>query len=508
MVSGLRRSALIAVAAVACGAGFHFYPDDPLEHEPPPVPVGKLPVRMIDDGFDLLMRSFQRRDRTPPRAGNINTIDEVPDGAWFINRPDDAPLVQGDPPSFAGPWKIVRAKTEGSTPGFEVRDSRKKKYLLKFDPPTNPSMTAAADVIGSHFFRAFGYHVPDNHIVVFDRSQVVVEPGAPVYDASGIKRPMEEADIDKLLAGVHRRLDGKFRALASKFIEGEIIGPWLYHGTRSDDPNDLVPHEDRRELRGLYVFAAWLNHHDATALNTLDAIVEENGIRYVKHYLIDFGSILGAGSLDANDPQNGFVYQFDRGHAMREVASAGLYVPRWQRVKYPNLPEVGRFESEVFDPLHWKPVYANPAFENRLPDDTFWAAKKLMRMPEASIRAIVATGRYEDPLSEQQIVRTLLERREKLTKAFFSSVLPFDRFRIESGRIVYEKLSPKPASGYHWYTFDNARGRVTRLDGEDGVKAPVGKGEYLAVEITGTPPSKKVWVYIRNGAVIGIRREW
>ncbi len=48
-------------------------------------------------------------------------------------------------------------------------------------------------------------------------------------------------------------------------------------GTRSDDPNDLVPHEHRRELRALRVFGAWTNLVDWKAGNTLDTLVEENG---------------------------------------------------------------------------------------------------------------------------------------------------------------------------------------------------------------------------------------
>ena len=39
-----------------------------------------------------------------------------------------------------------------------------------------------------------------------------------------------------------------------------------------------MPHEDRRELRGYGVFAAWLNHVDAKAINSLDTLVtDENG---------------------------------------------------------------------------------------------------------------------------------------------------------------------------------------------------------------------------------------
>ena len=65
--------------------------------------------------------------------------------------------------------------------------------------------------------------------------------------------------------------------MASRFIEGKLAGPFNYQGMRSDDPNDIVPHEDRRELRGLGVFAAWLNHHDTRAINSMDSLVVENG---------------------------------------------------------------------------------------------------------------------------------------------------------------------------------------------------------------------------------------
>jgi hypothetical protein len=84
-------------------------------------------------------------------------------------------------------------------------------------------------------------------------------------------------------------------------FRGKPIGRIRFYGTRPDDPNDIVEHEHRRELRGYGVFAAWLNHVDAKAINSLDTLVTEKGRSYVRHNLIDFGSSLGSGGVAAAD---------------------------------------------------------------------------------------------------------------------------------------------------------------------------------------------------------------
>ena len=65
--------------------------------------------------------------------------------------------------------------------------------------------------------------------------------------------------------------------IAGRLLPGKILGGYQYAGARSDDPNDLVPHQHRRELRALRVFGAWTNLTDLKAANSIDALVTENG---------------------------------------------------------------------------------------------------------------------------------------------------------------------------------------------------------------------------------------
>ncbi|HEY6987626.1 MAG TPA: hypothetical protein VH369_04545 [Bryobacteraceae bacterium] len=519
------------------GSAIRIRRDDPIWREPAPISVGKLSKRQINDTYDQLENMFlhpgRARDGGPERALETNTLDEVPDSAWYTNRHgrhrmtmDELLRGPGNQRApAAGPWTILGAKNEGVTPGFVIRDRAKHTYLLKFDTPRAPNSTTASDVIGSKIFYALGYNTPENYIVTFARDRLEIGPNATVTEINGAKRPMAAYDVERLLEQVYRREDGSYRALASLYITGDLLGPWLYYGTRSDDPNDIYAHENRRDLRGLYVFAAWLNHYDATSLNTLDTVVEENGTRFVRHYLIDFGSILGSSAVGSRDPRDGFVYQYDFGFAWKEALSFGLYAPEWQRADYPELPEAGRFESETFDPLNWKPIYQNPAFENRLPDDTYWAAKQVMAFTNQEIRRLVETGEYEDPKTIDYLTRILIERRDKIGRAFLSTVLPLDGFAVRNGRLTFEDLAVK--YGFReplrvkaaWFFYDSRGGRGKPLAGHDlqlpPALASAAAGTLVSAVLRPDLPAcnQSVLVVLRKSAqadweVVGASRTW
>ena len=484
------------------------------------IDVKTISKHKLNDQYDFLIHTFGKRgERTPQRALNINTLGEVPDSSWFQNRHGKArmsveDLVRGpntgNGPSTDGPWVVVGAKTEGITPGFRIRDSRGDVYFIKFDPPQNPEMATAAEVISTKFFYAMGYNVPENYIAFFTRQQLRADQKATITDGLGRERRLEESDLDQILQKVHRSTDGRYRAVASKQLRGTPIGPFQYWGTRPDDPNDIFPHEHRRELRGLRVFAAWLNHDDSRAINSLDVLVGEPGHRHVRHYLIDFGSTLGSGSVSAQKHRAGWEYMWEPSTTFKRIATLGLWDRKWISVSYPNYPSIGRFESTWFEPQNWKPEYQNPAFTNATDEDSYWAAKIVMSFTGEEIRAIVQTGQLSDPEAEEYLVNTLMERRDKIGRYWLTRKSSFDNFSFEDGALQFRHLASefdlkrRPEFVGAWFLFDSNSGAATATEGAGSLPA----GKHFLVEITSNEGKVKVYIGNRNDRleVVGVER--
>jgi len=446
--------------------GQKFYSDDPIVRDRDnQVDVTEIKKYKLNDQYDFFKLSFSSPgDRSMGPAANANTLGEVPASSWFQNRHGMSAmslseLTKGpntsNGPSNEAPWVIISAKTEGVTPGFRILDARGDIYFVKFDPIENPEMSTAAEVISTKFFYAVGYNVPENYITFFKRDQLQIDDKAKI----------SEEELDNLLKRVYRRRDGVYRAMASKLLDGSPVGPFQYFGTRPDDPNDIFPHENRRELRALRVFAAWLNHDDSRAINTLDMLVKEDGKRHVKHYLMDFGSTLGSGSTNPQKPRAGWEYLWDPKPAFLRMATLGLWDRSWVHVKYPKHPSIGNFEATYFDPEEWKPEYPNPAFLNMTNQDAYWAAKIVMSFSETDIRAIVRSGELSDPEDEEYLVQVLIERRNKIGATWLTRLSSFDEFELtDEGQLKFEHLASyydfkrRPECQLSWFRFNNKTG--------------------------------------------------
>ena len=311
---------------------------------------------------------------------------------------------------------------------------------------------------------------------------------------------MRQSDLDEVFRRSERSADGSYRAVAGKGLPGTILGGFKYVGTRPDDPNDIVPHEHRRELRALKVFGAWTNLVDMKAGNTVDTIVQENGKAVVRHYLQDVGSTFGSGANAPREYEEGWEYLFEGSPMMKRLATLGFYIRPWQTVDYDEYPSIGRFEAEAFDPVEWKPRVPTAAFLHARPDDNFWAARRVMAFSDEMIRAIVKTGDFSDPAAEKLLADTLIARRNKIGQAYLPAVNPLVSFSLDnSGALTFSNaataasLAPAPL-GYtaSWSTFDNltnqsqpigstTTGQNERVLAPSGL--PTGEGSFVKVQV-------------------------
>jgi hypothetical protein len=522
-----------------------FYSDDPVLVDGALIDVSEKPAELeLSDLYDRFHHIFRDPGKSPhgTEAQSVNTLDEAMDGNWFVNRHGSKRMSleelvrgpnRGEPPNPEETWTVFRSKSQGITPGFEIRDESGDRYVIKLDPVEVPELASAAEVIATKIFYALGYHVPENYIVRIHPDRFTIEPGTQVEDKFGDKSALTHFRFHRIIRRIPRLPDGRMRVTASEYIPGIPIGHRRYFETRSDDPNDVIPHEDRREQRGLRLFAAWLNHDDTRAQNTQDTWVEDGGKHTVRHYLLDFGSTFGSGSVDMQLPHLGFHYWLDRPLVKKNLTGFGFHVPEYRKADWPEFPEyesVGRWESQLFDPVKWRNDYPNPAFVRMTARDAFWAAKILMKFTREELAAIVETGEYSDPEDARYFLDVLLERQLKCGRFGINALNPLDEFRVRQGALEFVNLSERygfvvgeTRYEVQWFAFDNETGARRELSSKNPQRetrsslprAP-SQESFLLAEIRSIHAdyphwSQSIGVYLRPGGagydVVGIERE-
>src|SRR5262249_54828742 len=140
-----------------------------------------------------------------------------------------------------------------------AKDAKGETWFLEFDPSYFPEGATGAVQVATKLFWALGYNQVESYLTTFDPKRVEFDPKATIRRPSGKRTRFTQDDVNAILEHVPGNADGKFRVIAGRLLGGKILGGFQYAGTRPDDPNDVVPHEHRRELRALHVFGAWTN---------------------------------------------------------------------------------------------------------------------------------------------------------------------------------------------------------------------------------------------------------
>lgn len=394
---------------------------------------------LIENSLDL-SRQYRKLTGRMHEAVNADVFGNVPNSSWFTNRHgltrmSREDIARGpntiDGPDMSGPWIVTRAKTEGVTPGFFIKDAKGETFVIKFDPTLHPELATGAEMVATKFFHALGYYVPENYLVTFHPSILKIKDGLEYKDAQGKRHAFTPELLEQVLTRVSLRQDGTIRAIASRLLPGKPVGPFSYKGRRKDDPNDLIPHEHRRELRGLKIFAQLFNHFDTKDHNTLDVLVDEDGRRFIRHYLIDFGSTLGSDGDEPKAPYKGYAYVLDLEQAMVSLFTLGLRRWSWEYADLQGIPSaIGYFEADLFDPPGWKPLHGNPAFDNMTYADAAWACNILADFTKDDILACVEAAEYSDPEATRYLAEALWTRRAKILKYYSGKVSLLGNFAI------------------------------------------------------------------------------
>jgi hypothetical protein len=524
----MRRSQ-IAILSITFAAAFsawggpvsttspRFFPDDPIAREPESQDAANAARSDVEDLYEMTVNLFVNPGYKPSgfRAKDLNTIDEVSDSSWFTNRIGTRPVgideivrgpIVGAPPDPSR-WVVIRPKITGAHPGITAKDVNGETWFLEFDPGYYPEAATGAVVMATKFFWALGYNQVESFLTTFDPKRVELDPQATVRRPNGKRTPFSRADLDELLERIARRPDGSYRVVAGRLLPGRIIGNFRFEGTRPDDPNDLVPHEHRRELRALRVFGAWTNLTDLKSGNTLDSLMTENGRTIVKHWLQDVGSTFGMNN-DLHEWDLGWEHFVERNSTLKRLASFGFALSPWQTVHYVERPSMGKFEGDRFDPRTWRPQTPTTAYLELRADDAFWAAQRVGAFSDDMIRAIMHTGELSDPDAERLLGDIMIKRRNTILRTYLPAINPIVLPQLEDDHLTFENAAvnadvARAPDAYRasWFEFDNAtggarllsetRGTATTMDAPPGMPRAV--GSYVEVAISADSKEHPAW---------------
>jgi hypothetical protein len=147
-----------------------------------------------------------------------------------------------------------------------------------------------------------------------------------------------------------------------------------------------------------------------------------------------------------------------------------------------------------------------------------------MAFTDADIRALVEAGQYSDPAAADYLSKVLIERRDKIGRAYFQKVLALDNVHVTGSELRFDDLLVKHGFSapreyaISWSRFNNEDDIHENLTAENTFRLPrewdnAAAGSYYAAMIRAkSDETKTVRVYLRKrdgeAQVVGIERAW
>lgn len=442
---------------------------------PTPVPAARDPSEAT-----LLAEALIRRrmvsaldPRRAPDAADVNAQDHVPASTWIRHVEEKtSPLGPSDGP----PQMPLRVREAFGSDRLAVTDARGIAYQLLVDAPKYPGLRTGAAAAASRLVRGLGYIVPE--------AWVIEVPEALLHgDEAG----------QRCLARAYTTPSGNRRVAAMRWPVGIDLGPTPQSGVRSDDPNDTIPHADRRSLRALRVVAAWLHLVDVGPEITRDVYVGVRGAGHVVHVVFGLEDALGVGGVISS----GASSTDPIGDPLTNLWSFGFASVLTKQTKSPWVG-VGNL-GVVFDPEDAHTAWPYEPVIRTQPADGYWMAKRIAALPDAAVEQAVDAATIENPASRAHFLEVLQIRRAAVVKHWSSLVTPCEAVRVTRGELVVRdnairwKHVTADASSYSVSYYDDEGRRVA-----DTIEIPAAGVE------TKVPVPTLPYVVVR---VVAVRRE-
>lgn len=455
-----------------------------------------------------------------PDAGDVNSLDEVPRSSWFQPPSVLNATTMARRPGSASPPKppltVLAEPPRAGRSGFSVVDARGQIYELRVDPADRPGMKTAAEAIASRLAWAFGYRTPEVFVTRVGLQDFVTDERSKRGDGTLV-------DFEALLRTGPPPVGNRYRVSATAWPAGIDVGPSPIATTRDDDPNDLVPHRDRRTLRALQVFGAFVKLRRIGPHSIADLYVGPHGQGHLEHYLVGLDAALGAADVvRPGDPEP----EIPALSPLVSLVTLGLARAPKRVPTQTEMPAVGEFSPDL-SPSHFAPPDPYEPIERILPTDGYWAAKRLASISRRLIVAAVRAAELDDPVAGAYLVDTLDARRQALMAHWYAQVSPLEVAGTRGGdlliadRAIIDGVAKVQGSAYTIRFFDEegsevgkaqrwqASGKRFRLP----LSAELRKLPYLVVRIVArrdgkaSPRAFEVhWMQTEGkGRVVGVR---
>ncbi len=422
----IRTALLLALAAspFACSyrpALFAVAPPVVLvsDTDPIPVPDKRDPVNEVyyTDAYVRRPLVLALDPQVPPDAGDVNALDDVPRSSWF-----DPPAARPDGPPVLPLTPIGAA--ESGQPGLAVSDARGLLYELRRDDKERPELVSASAAVSSRLLGAIGYRTPEIHVVTIAATDL----------KEGATKLAAEAMTDLLRAGSPPK-GGRYRVRATRWPVGIDLGPTPVAGVRAGDPNDRVPHAERRTLRALGLALYWMGLRRLKPYALRDVYVGEPGKGHLLHYVVACDDAFGAEAIGREaEARLGGEGQYLDENALTALLTLGLRRRTAPPVQTRWLA-LGEFEPAVApETFDTSPPYE--PMDRLLPADAYWMGKRLAAVSAETITAALTAGHFSDPTARARVAEVMEARRARAIAWAFAQVTPAEVERVDAGHLT------------------------------------------------------------------------